>query len=132
MILVIGGCFQGKTAYAREYFSQKGFSIEEKDIADGRSCAPEAIYEKPMVTHFHEYIRRHMEDDSTAEEFAERLFTENPDVLVVSNELGYGVVPVDKFDRAYRERTGRILCALAKRAREVHRVVCGIGTVIKG
>ena len=51
--------------------------------------------------------------------------------MLVTNELGYGVVPIDKFDRAYREKTGRVCCQAARRASEVHRVVCGIGTVIK-
>ena len=49
----------------------------------------------------------------------------------MTNELGYGVVPTDSFDRAYREKTGRVCCRIAKEADEVHRVVCGIGTVIK-
>ena len=30
-----------------------------------------------------------------------------------------------------REKTGRICCRIAKEAGEVHRVVCGLGTVIK-
>ena len=30
----------------------------------------------------------------------------NPDIVLVSNELGYGVVPIDAFDRNYRETTG--------------------------
>ena len=55
----------------------------------------------------------------------------NPDVVILSNELGYGVVPVDQFDRAYREKTGRVCCKVAQAAQEVHRVVCGLGTVIK-
>ena len=55
----------------------------------------------------------------------------NPDLILVTNELGYGVVPVDRFDREYREKTGRVCCEIAKQATEVHRVICGIGTVIK-
>ncbi|MCI9019059.1 MAG: cobinamide kinase, partial [Lachnospiraceae bacterium] len=53
------------------------------------------------------------------------------EAVIVVNELGSGVVPIDAFDRNYRETTGRICCELAKKAREVHRVVCGIGMVIK-
>ena len=68
-----------------------------------------------------------------AEEFADgaSCTEQNPDILVVSNELGYGVVPVDKFERLSREKTGRICCALAAFAKRVDRVVCGIGMVIK-
>ena len=55
----------------------------------------------------------------------------NPQVVLVVNELGCGVVPMDAFDRKYRERAGRLCCALAREAEEVHRVLCGIGTRIK-
>ena len=61
----------------------------------------------------------------------ERLWEENPRLCIVTNELGYGVVPVDAFDRLWREKTGRICTELAGKAEEVHRVVCGIGMVIK-
>ena len=124
MILVTGGCFQGKTAYACETFG-----IQKTDAADGMTCSLEEIYTAKLLYHFHEYIRRLME---LGQEFSvEQLLEMNPDIVLVTNELGYGVVPVDKFDRAYREKTGRVCCKVAKEAKEVHRVVCGIGTVIK-
>ena len=62
----------------------------------------------------------------------QRLAKENPDVVIVTNELGYGVVPVDAFDRKYRETTGRVCTQAACQADTVIRVVCGIGQVIKG
>ena len=52
-------------------------------------------------------------------------------VILVSDEVGYGVVPVDAFQRAYREVVGRTCTKLASFSRKVTRVVCGIGTVIK-
>ena len=53
------------------------------------------------------------------------------DQIIVCNELGCGVVPMDAFERAWRERTGRLGCELAKQAEAVYRVTCGIGTRIK-
>ncbi|MBR5509048.1 MAG: bifunctional adenosylcobinamide kinase/adenosylcobinamide-phosphate guanylyltransferase [Lachnospiraceae bacterium] len=124
MILVTGGCFQGKTTYACETFG-----IDREDTADGMNCLMEQIYQAKLLYHFHEYIHRLME---MGQEFVlEELKEKNPDIILVTNELGYGVVPIDRFDRAYREKTGRICCQIAKEAKEVHRVVCGIGTVIK-
>ena len=55
----------------------------------------------------------------------------NPDIVVVSQEVGYGVVPMDAFDRKYREAVGRVCTGLASKSKKVTRVVCGIGTVIK-
>ena len=59
------------------------------------------------------------------------VMAENPDVIFIVNELGCGVIPMDVFDRRYREIVGRTCCDLAKEAREVYRVVCGVGTLIK-
>ncbi len=124
MILVTGGCFQGKTQYACETFG-----ICREETADGASCPLEDLYRTKLLYHFHEYIRRLMK--AGQELSVERLAEENPGVILVTNELGYGVVPTDRFDREYREKTGRVCCRIAKEAAQVHRVVCGIGTVIK-
>lgn len=116
MILVTGGCFQGKTAYACETFG-----IRREEAADGALCPPEELYRTKLLYHFHEYIRRLME---SGQEFSmERLKRENPDVVLVTNELGYGVVPVDRFDREYREKTGRVCCRIAEEAAQVHREI---------
>ena len=50
---------------------------------------------------------------------------------MICDEIGNGIVPVDGFEREYRERTGKILVALAAGAKEVVRVICGIGQKIK-
>lgn len=125
MILVTGGCFQGKKKYVCEKF---GLKVE--DLTDGGACPIEALYSAKALYHFHEYIRRLME---AGREFSlPQLIEKNPDILLITNEQGYGVVPTDRFDREYREKTGRICCQIAKEAKEVHRIVCGVGMVIKG
>lgn len=126
MILITGGAFQGKKAYAAETFS-----LDESMTADGENCSWEDIYKARGIFHFHEYIRRSLEEGRELKTLAEDLFRKNPEAVIVVNELGSGVVPIDAFDRDYRETVGRICCELAKYADEVHRVVCGIGTVIK-
>ena len=55
----------------------------------------------------------------------------HPGCIIISDEIGNGIVPVNSFEREYRERTGRILVELAGRAEEVVRVICGIGQKIK-
>ena len=54
-----------------------------------------------------------------------------PNCVIISDEVGNGIVPIEAFEREYRERTGRILVELAKKAEEVERVICGIGQKIK-
>ena len=126
MILVTGGAFQGKKSYAAETFS-----LEENDFADGKNCSWDAVYKAKGIFHFHEYIRRCLEAERDISALAEEIFRQNSGIVIVVNELGSGVVPVDAFDREYREKTGRICCRIAEEAVQVHRVVCGIGTVIK-
>ena len=92
MILVTGGCFQGKTDYACETFH-----IAKEEAADGMSCPMEAIYETKLLYHFHEYIRRLMKENQKFS--VEELMQKNPDLVLVTNELGYGVVPIDRFYR---------------------------------
>ena len=46
--------------------------------------------------------------------------------MVICDELGCGLVPMDAFDRKYREACGRVSCYLAGQAEQVIRMVCGI------
>lgn len=69
--------------------------------------------------------------EQQAETFAATLYRRNPDIVIVSNELGCGIVPMEKKDRMWREAAGRICTALAARSDEVVRVVCGVGMQLK-
>ena len=51
--------------------------------------------------------------------------------IIISDEIGCGIVPEDSEERLWREETGRCLCDIAKRCDEVWRVFCGIGIKIK-
>lgn len=127
MKLIIGGVFQGKKAFAG---SLTGISLQ--DGADGMTCEYDEIFRAPMIYHFHEYVKRRMQEGLPYKQLAEELIRKNPDVVIVTNELGYGVVPVEAFDRRYREDTSRLCCELAAASEQVWRVCCGIGTCIKG
>ena len=126
MILVIGGTFQGKKEYVKQTFR-----IADSDMIDGATCDLDAVYSAVCVSHFHEWVKRKLDHELDLQAVVERFKMENPDVIIISNELGYGLVPIEKFDRLYRETTGRICTRLAEEAKEVHRVICGIGQVIK-
>ncbi len=52
-------------------------------------------------------------------------------VVVVSNEVGLGLVPGNALGRAFRDALGRLNQAAAARADEVHFLVAGIPTRIK-
>ncbi|MBO5055359.1 MAG: bifunctional adenosylcobinamide kinase/adenosylcobinamide-phosphate guanylyltransferase [Lachnospiraceae bacterium] len=108
MILVIGGAFQGKTEYVRENFGES----------------------KRVINHYHLKVKEELKEGKDPLKEAEALLAETEDCVIISDEIGYGLVPVDAFERQYREAAGRVNCFLAKRAEQVIRVVCGIGTRI--
>lgn len=123
--LIIGGAFQGKRSYAKEKYPGIAW-------INGENCLPGEIDTCRGIYHFERYIRRLMETDMTSVHgLAKRIIQNNPDLVIICDEIGYGLVPVDAFERNYREQTGRICTELAEAAVEVERVVCGIGTRIK-
>lgn len=128
MILIIGGAYQGKLDYA-----VKLVGCDREAFVDGAVCNMEDMAVAKGIFHFHEYVRRRLQQDKTLEGciLAKEIIENNPNLVVVSNELGYGIVPVDKFDRLWRETTGRVCTELAVYAQEVHRVVCGLGMILK-
>ena len=64
--------------------------------------------------------------------WAAALAEARPSVVVVSNELGQGIVPMDAGTRAFRDAHGRMNQALAARAGLVVLVTAGLPLVLKG
>lgn len=125
MKLVTGGAFQGKLKYAKEKFQ-----IPEGWV-DGAVCTEQELFTCRGVFGFHLLIRNMLEKGLGVDLLPAELEEKNPGICIVTTEMGCGVVPVDAFDRMWREKTGRVCTRLAERAEEVHRVFCGIGMVIK-
>lgn len=131
MVLITGGAYQGKTDFAKEILKEKCDMIPEGKIVNGALADENQMKEASVITNVHQWIARLLKEERDPCREAERLVTENPDVMLIVNELGCGIVPVDAFDRNWREVTGRVCCQLAKEAEAVYRVTCGIGTRIQ-
>lgn len=54
------------------------------------------------------------------------------DLVIVSNEVGHGIVPDNSLARTFREAQGRLNIALAERADLVVQVNVGLPLVLKG
>ena len=89
------------------------------------------MFRARAVNHFHLFVRRSVEAGRDLSDFAEILQEKNPSLIIVKNEIGCGVVPMDPAERKYREQDGRLSEKLAACAGTVVRVLCGIGQVIK-
>ena len=127
MKLVIGGYAQGKLNYVLQKYDKESCQIWDGVIPMNKSEQRGTV----VINHLHHWIKSRIAKDGCPEEeiFA---FVENcPYCVIISDEVGNGIVPIEIFEREYRERTGRMLVELAKKAEEVERVICGIGQKIK-
>lgn len=55
----------------------------------------------------------------------------NKKIVIVTNELGMGIVPIDRMTRMYRDIAGRINQYIAKEADKVILAISGIGVDLK-
>ena len=123
MIMITGGAFQGKTEHMK-----KRFSLPDDEIADGSSCEISELTQSRFIRHYELAVKRML-----AEHIDPLVFTKSLDCEAVEiNEIGCGIIPLEKSERELRELTGRVGCILAEKSTEVVRVCCGIPTVIKG
>lgn len=127
MKLVIGGACQGKRSYA-----SRQYQIKDPDWTDGNTCCPEELFGAEAVFDFHMVIRRLLKEEKDVQKWVGELWENNPRLVIVTNEVGYGIVPMEAEERVWREACGRACTILASRADEVVRVCCGIGGKIKG
>lgn len=152
MEVYFGGAFQGKLEYVLE---KKGCL----KVADGAGCSLKDIKEAQVLNHLHLYIKRLINKegaaynttvddtitaddtimtDTTADdtimpaaEIINDIYEANPDIILICDEVGGGIVPLKKEDRIYREAVGRALCCAVKKSDRIERVMCGIGQCLK-
>ncbi|MBQ3163392.1 MAG: bifunctional adenosylcobinamide kinase/adenosylcobinamide-phosphate guanylyltransferase [Lachnospiraceae bacterium] len=126
MRLVIGGYAQGKFSYVMERYG-----IQEAVVLDGTMEMTTMSQKNVVINHFHKWVKGCLEKGRNPEPMLEEFLKKNPNCIIISDEVGNGIVPMEPFEREYRERLGRCLIELAKKAESVERVICGIGQKIK-
>ena len=97
-----------------------------------------------MTNLLYDCLGDHMEEASPEEyEKAEEAITQEVDrilagireteaqCLLVTNEVGSGIVPENRLARYFRDMAGRINARIARAADEVHLVVCGCDLRVK-
>ncbi|OOB80426.1 MAG: hypothetical protein BEN19_05005 [Epulopiscium sp. Nuni2H_MBin003] len=105
MIFITGGKYQGKTEFA------KTFGLE-------------------VVDNLEEQIKQWLQNDINIDIEVNQLLSKK-DIVIVCDEVGCGIVPIEKSERIYREVVGRTACILAKHASAVYKVDCAIARRLK-
>lgn len=149
MIFVVGGVGAGKRDFvARELGVAPGdvshACVDDRPCVDGvhlivrdlpharaRDAAGAVIPcgDDPSTTVVPDVAISHGSDPAALDDLFETLCAKR---VVICDEVGCGVVPIDEGERAWREDVGRLCCRLAERADVVVRLVCGIPQVLRG
>lgn len=132
MKLVIGGFSQGKLEFVLNNYDADDCVVYDGILPDKKQWTIlNEERKKVIINHFHSWVRDRILHKGDPEKEIELFLKINPESIIISDEIGNGIVPMDAFEREYRERTGRILVKLAGNADEVVRVICGVGQKIK-
>lgn len=126
MELYIGGYAQNKLNYVLSAYRDAVLTVRDGGSEDFEAAEPADIY-----NHLHLWVKRKLEEEKEPESLIEDILADNPNCIIISDEIGNGIVPIEASEREYRERTGRMLCELASKAERVERIICGIGQRIK-
>ncbi len=115
MDLILGGAYQGKLTWAAERY---GFGAG--DVCD---LAREPVRPARCYTHLEALTEK--QDGQKALPLL--LAAE----VVISREIGCGVVPMERQQRQWRERHGKLLRRLAEESGHVYRIFCGLKEDLK-
>ena len=127
MIFIVGGAYQGK----RKYAALK-YNISEKVILNGSVCDIDDVYNAVCISEYHELVKRLICSGISPEKFTNDLIEKNKNAVIIMNEIGCGIVPIDRKEREWREAAGRCGCIIASGSETVIRIVCGMPHEIKG
>lgn len=128
MLLLIGPSYQGKLAWTREVLG-----VPEEEICFCSRQSPELDLSRRVICGFHLWVRALLEAgrnpvQELREGYADRL----ADKVILCDDIGGGIVPIDRMDRLWREALGRSLRLLTPRCDAVIEFCCGIPRALKG
>ena len=131
MILITGGAYQGKCE-----FLMRHWNIAPEEICDMAETAKPAGGNEPAggiraVIHYQEAVRTQLKQGKDPAAELKELAAMRPGIILAADEVGMGIVPLEREERDFREAAGRTMCLAAQMADEVWRVICGIPERIK-
>lgn len=124
MELIIGGAYQGKLTYA-----VKKHNLSQADLCDLNHGFPSGEYR--CYYHFERLTRAAAAEGISSAELVKAFLPHIKNSVVISREIGCGIVPTDRSERLYRELHGETIRLLAEAADSVTRIFSGLPEVLK-
>lgn len=153
MELYIGGFAQGKLEYVQNKKAEEDISIAmvidcaqsdyqktlqsidnkiKNENADVNNIAN--VNDIVIINHLHLWVKDLLSEGMEESEVQSTILSwvaTHPNTILICDELGNGIVPLEKMERIWREQTGRLMIELAKQAERVERILCGLGQRLK-
>ncbi|MDO5038236.1 bifunctional adenosylcobinamide kinase/adenosylcobinamide-phosphate guanylyltransferase [Clostridium sp.] len=123
-MLVLGGAFNGKLKYVKDKYS-----LKDEEIYYCKS--DEINLEKKVISGFHIFIREMLINNKDAIKYIEENKELLKEKILIADDINSGIVPIDKFDRKWRDVNGKALQILSKENTKVIRVFFGLEMVLK-
>ena len=117
MHVILGGRYQGKRAFAERLYGEFGV------VSD---LEADSVIMPGLVVNVHLGVKRGL----GSEFFASRLEVLR-ECVILCEEIGGGIVPLEREAREWRDETGKVYQFLAGEAERVDRVFAGLGLRLK-
>ncbi|MCR4817448.1 MAG: bifunctional adenosylcobinamide kinase/adenosylcobinamide-phosphate guanylyltransferase [Fretibacterium sp.] len=126
MHLILGGRYMGKLAWAESLYGPF------RTICDLACEAPEGIEGAMAVLNLQAGVRTLLSRDEDVQKFFDTRLSSLRDSVLIGDEVGEGIVPLDTFERRWRDEVGLLYQMLAREADMVDRVWAGLAIRLKG
>ena len=127
MKMIVGGACQGKVRFACDWLD-----LDRADIINGSTCDFDEAFSASVIKYYHKLVARLLAEGVDPVAFTKKLCEQNKDAVIIIDEVGCGIVPIEKEARLRREAIGRCGCIIAAASDTVVRVICGISNYLKG
>ena len=116
----------GKRAYAESLYKNFDF------VYDLELCEPEIINKGfNLVLNLQAGTKNLLSRNINVLEFFEARLEILRNSILIGDEISSGVIPIEKFERQWRDETGRLYQFLAKEADTVDRIFAGLPLRLK-
>lgn len=121
MIFIFGGAYQGKLEYAKERFGGSVYVCKDS--------SPD--FSGDIIYHLERFVFACVKEGVDPWVHLKSKEEELKDKVIICDDISQGIVPMDKEERAFREANGRVMIGMAKQAKEVVRIFCGLAQILK-